>query len=169
MVVAPLLDVYAGREAMLADRQMLAPRLSAVAEGLPGLRTRLAELQAAASSRRITLEGRSDSIASANLQSRVEELAASAGVAIGSTEGLAPESRSGYPRIGLRVAVSGEYEAIIKLAGGIEAAAPPLVLGTLQIRGTLRPTSGSTTPARLDASFEVYGFRDAETPVALKQ
>lgn len=168
LVVAPVLDFYAQREAMLTDRQMLAPRLSAAAGELSGLRTRLAELNAAASSRRITLDGRSDSIASANLQSRTEELATSAGVTIGSTEGLTAESRGGYNRIGLRVAVSGEYEAIVKLITGIEMAAPPLVLGTLQIHGVLRP-NGEPTHARLDANFEVYGFRDAETPVALKQ
>ncbi len=167
MVVTPLLDFYAQREAMLADRQMLAPRLSAVAGRLPGLRGRLAELKTAASSKRITLAGRTDSIASANLQSRIEELAAAAGVTIASTDGLTVQNRGGYNRIGLRVAVSGAYEGIVKLAAGIETAAPPLVLGTLQIHGVLR--ENATILPRLDASFEVYGFRHAETPVASTQ
>jgi len=67
---------------------------------------------------------------------RVEELAAAAGTTIGSTEGLAAENRGSYRRLGLRIAISGEYEALIKLLGSIETAVPPLVLSNLQIHGT---------------------------------
>ena len=63
---------------------------------LPELRARLAELQAAATTRKIALDGASDAIAAANLQSRIEELAVSSGVTIGSTEGIAAENRGGY-------------------------------------------------------------------------
>src|SRR5207249_7666098 len=42
LMIAPVLDMYAQREAMLADRQILLPRLSAAAEQLPSLRARLA-------------------------------------------------------------------------------------------------------------------------------
>jgi len=167
LVVSPILDLYSQREASLTDRRMLAPRLNAAAAELPELRARLAELQAAATTRKIALDGASDAIAAANLQSHVEELASSAGVAIGSTEGLAAENRGGYRRIGLRLAISGEYEAMIKLLGGIETAAPPLILSNVQFHGVLRPT-GQAQSARLDAGFEVYGFRRTETPVAVK-
>ena len=79
LIVAPVLDFYGQRQAVLADRQILAPRLSAAAAELPALRARLAELQSAVAKRKITLDGASDSIAAANLQTRVEELAAAAG------------------------------------------------------------------------------------------
>jgi hypothetical protein len=87
---------------------MLAPRLSAAAAELPELRARLAELQAAAKTRDIVIDGASDAIAAANLQSRLEELAKSVGVTIGSTEGIAAENRGGYRRIGLRLVISGD-------------------------------------------------------------
>jgi len=167
LVVAPVLDLYSQREATLADRRMLAPRLSAAAAELPALRARLAELQASATTRKIALDGASDAIAGANLQSRIEELAASTGVTIGSTEGLAAENRGGYRRIGLRLAITGEYDAMIKLLGAIETAAPPLILSNLQFHGVLRPISQPPS-SRLDAGFEVYGFRRADTPVATK-
>ncbi len=167
LVVAPVLDLYSQREATLADRRMLAPRLSAAAAELPALRARLAELQASATTRKIALDGASDAIAGANLQSRIEELAASTGVTIGSTEGLAAENRGGYRRIGLRLAITGEYDAMIKLLGAIETAAPPLILSNLQFHGVLRPISQPPS-SRLDAGFEVYGFRRADTPVAPK-
>jgi len=172
-VVSPVLDLYSQREATLADRRMLAPRLSAAAAELPGLQARLAELQATATTRKIALDGASDAIAAANLQSRIEELAASAGVTISSTEGIAAENRGGYRRIGLRLAINGDYDAIIKLLGAIETTAPPLVLNNLQFHGSMRqigqPPMGQPQTSRLDAGVEVYGFRRTDTPVALKQ
>jgi len=147
---------------------MLAPRLSAAAAELPELRARLAELQAAAKTRDIVIDGASNAIAAANLQSRPEELAKSVGVTIGSTEGIAAENRGGYRRVGLRLAISGEYEAIIKLLAAIETAAPPLVLSNMQFHGVLRPTAQAQS-SRLDAGVEVYGFRRTDTSVSEKQ
>ena len=165
LLVSPILDLYSQREATLADRRMLAPRLSVAAAELPELRARLAELQASATS---ALDGASDAIAAANLQSRIEELAKSAGVTISSTEGLAGENRGAYRRVGLRLAISGEYEAIIKLLAAIETAAPPLVLSNVQFHGVLRLTAQAQT-SRLDAGVEVYGFRRTDTSVSEKQ
>jgi general secretion pathway protein M len=168
LLISPVIDLYSEREATLADRRMLAPRLSAAAAELPELRARLAELQAAATTRDIVIDGASDAIAAANLQSRIEELASSAGVTIGSTEGLAAENRGGYRRIGLRLAISGDYDGIIKLLAAIETTAPPLVLSNVQFHGVLRPTAQAQS-SRLDAGFEVYGFRRTDAPVAVKQ
>jgi general secretion pathway protein M len=168
LIAAPVLDFYNQREAALADKRMLAQRLNAAAAELPGLRAQLATLQTAASARKIVLDGTSDAIASANLQRRIEELATSTGVTISSTEAVSAENRGVYRRIGLRLAVSGEYAAIVKLLGAIDAAAPPLVLSNLQIRTIVRPT-GDPSNARLDAGFEVYGFRNSEAPLALQR
>ena len=168
LIVSPLLELYRQREAMLADKRTLAPRLNAAAAELPILRARLAEVQAAASTRKITLDGKSDAIASANLQTRIEELAASTSVTIGSTEAIPAESRDLYRRLGLRLAISGEYAGIVKLLGAIDRTTPPLVLGNLQIHSMVRPTADLSN-ARLDAGFEVYGFRDFEAPSAMHQ
>ena len=186
IVVAPVHDLYSQREAALEQQWMLEPRLRATAAEVPVLRARLAKLREAASTRKITLDGASDAIASANLQSRLEELATAAGVAISSTEGLPAEARGLYRRIGLRIAISGAYESIVKLLAAIETSAPPLVLDNLQIHGTLQARAllqpqaalrsqmaqqpaGPPVNPRLDAGFEVYGFRSNETPVVLKQ
>jgi general secretion pathway protein M len=142
--------------------------LNAAAAELPGLRAQLATLQAAASARKIVLDGTSDAIASANLQRRIEELGTSTGVTISSTEAVAAENRGAYRRIGLRLAVSAGYAAIVKLLGAINAAAPPLVLSNLQIHGIVRPT-GDQSNARLDAGLEVYGFRNSEAPLPLQR
>jgi general secretion pathway protein M len=175
VVVVPLVNFYAGRQSVLENRRMLLPRLKAAAEELPGLRAQASELRAAAGARKVTLEGASDAIASANLQSRIEELAASVGATISSTEGLPTEVHGSYRRIGLRYVLVGPYETLVRLLVKLEAATPPLVIDNLHIQGGLRidrrlvrpATPGSATPA-LNAGLDVYGFRANENPVAAK-
>jgi len=168
MVVSPLLGLYAERAVVLENRRMLVPRLRAAADELPSLRARVEQLRAAAGTRKITLEGASDAIASATLQSRIEELATSAGATIGSTESLPAEARSGYRRIGLRYVLSGSYETLVKFLARLESATPPVVIDNLHIHGVLR-RPGTPAAAGLDAGLDVYAYRDGEKSVAVKQ
>lgn len=178
LVAVPVLNLYDERQAALARQHTLESRLRAAADQVPALRTRLASLKASASNRKITLEGNSDAIASANLQSLVDELATSAGVTVASTEGLAPDDRGPYRRIGLRIALNGDYENLLALLAAIEKATPPLVIENLQIHARLQALalarSGiapqpNPAASRLDAGFEVYGFRRRQASVALSK
>jgi len=170
LIVAPLLEMYSDGERSLADKRLLAQRLEASAAALPELQGQLSELKARASTRDITLDGNSDAIAAANLQSRLEKLAGSTGASIGSSEAIPAESRGAFRRIGLRLAVNGPYAAIANLLGAVDSAAPPLVLSNLQIHSMVRPMGGGDPAnARLDAAFEVYGFRGVEAPSPTQQ
>ena len=169
LVVTPLMDLYAERHSVLENRRMLLPRLQVAAEELPGLRAKVSELRAAAGARKLTLDGASDAVAAANLQSRIEELAASVGAMISSTESLPAEMRGGYRRIGLRYVLNGPYETLVKLLARLEAATPPLVVDNLHIHGVLRPRrAGAAAIAGLDAGLDVYGYRANENPAAAK-
>jgi general secretion pathway protein M len=167
LAVAPILDLYAERAAVLENRRALLPRLKASAAELPELRARVEQLRSAAGTRKITLEGTSDALAAATLQSRIEELATSVGATIGSTESLPAEARSGYRRIGLRYVLSGPYETLVKFLAKLEAAQPPLVIDNLHIHGVLR-RPGTAAALGLDAGLDVYGYRDGEKSVATK-
>ena len=167
VAVSPLLGLYAERADVMENRRMLLPRLRAAADELPALRARVEQLRAAAGTRKITLEGASDPIAAATLQSRIEELAASTGATIGSTESLPAEARSGYRRIGLRYVLSGSYETLVKFLAKLEAATPPLVIDNLHIHGVLR-RPGTPANAGLDAGLDVYAYRDGEKTAAAK-
>jgi general secretion pathway protein M len=167
LVVAPLHDFYAERAAILENQRMLLPRLQASADELPELQARVEQLRAAAGTRKLTLEGASDAIAAASLQSRIEELAANVGATIGSTESLPAEVRPDYRRIGLRYVLSGPYETLIKFLAKLDAAAPPLVIDNLHIHGVLR-RPGAPAASGLDAGLDVYGYRDAEKSAAVK-
>ena len=168
VAVSPLLGLYAERAAVLDNRRMLVPRLRAAADELPALRARVEQLRAAAGTRKITLDGASDAVAAATLQSRIEELATSAGATIGSTESLPAEARPGYRRIGLRYVLSGSYETLVKFLAKLESATPPLVIDNLHIHGVLR-RPGTPAAAGLDAGLDVYAYRDGEKSVAVKQ
>jgi len=167
LAVAPVIELYAGRAAVLENRRMLLPRLQAAADELPDLQARAEQLRTTAGSRKFSLEGASDAIAAAALQSRIEELAASVGATIGSTESLPAEARSGYRRIGLRYVLSGQYETLVKFLAKLEAATPPLVIDNLHIHGVLR-RPGTPAASGLDAGLDVYGYRDGEKSVAAK-
>jgi hypothetical protein len=167
LAVVPLVDLYAQRAAVLENRRALIPRLKAAAEELPALRARVEQLRAAAGTRKVTIEGASDAIAAATLQSRIEELAASVGATIGSTESLPAEARSGYRRIGLRYVLSGPFETLAKFLAKLETATPPLVIDNLHIHGVLR-RPGAPAAAGLDAGLDVYGYRGSENSVAAK-
>jgi len=169
LVVAPLVDLYAERQSVLENRRMLLPRLQAAGEELPGLRMKVSELRAGAGTRKVTLDGSSDAVAAANLQSRIEELAASVGAMISSTESLPAEKREGYRRIGLRYVLNGPYETLVKLLARLEAATPPLVVDNLHIHGVLRARRAGAAPSTsLDAGLDVYGYRANENPAAAK-
>jgi general secretion pathway protein M len=171
LVVAPVADLYAERQAGLEDRRMVLPRLLAAANELPSLRAQVAQRRAAASLRKVTLQGASDAIASADLESRIDALAASVGATIGSTEALPAEARGGYRRIGLRLALSGSYETLVKLIARIAAATPPLIVDNLQIHGVLRRPGlpqEAAQDAALDAGFDVFGFRRDAAPAVQK-
>lgn len=164
----PLIEFYRAGEAELTDRQLLLSKLEHRAAEVPSLRARLAALQTDSAGSEVTLDGASDALASANLQSRLEQLAAANGVTIASTEAIAAEDRGPYRRIGLRVAVDGNYEAIVKLLAAIQEAAPPLIVGNLQIHGLFRAVVARTSYP-LESRFEVYGLRAGGTKSAVPQ
>jgi Tfp pilus assembly protein PilO len=168
LAVAPLREFYADRAASAATRRALVAKLDAIAAELPALRKRVAELRTAADSSKLTLDGASDAVASAGLQGHLGDLATTAGVTVGSTENLPVENAGGYRRLGIRLMLSGSYEAVVKLLGNIESATPPLIVDNLQIHAAQR-RPGSTSISPLDASFEVYGFRVDETSTAAKR
>jgi Tfp pilus assembly protein PilO len=161
IVAAPLLALFAERQEMIESRHMLLPRLQAAAAELPALRARIARLRAEQRRQQLTLDGATDAIASANLESRIDTLARSVGVTIGSTESLPAEPRGPYRRIGLRLVLTGRYETLVNLLAKLETARPPLVVDNMQLHGPLaRP--GMETAATLDAGLDVYGFRGSD-------
>jgi len=79
LVAAPILDLYAGRAAVIENRSMLVPRLKAAADELPELRARVAKLRTTAGTQQVTLEGSSGDAAAGDREFAYPRRIAAAG------------------------------------------------------------------------------------------
>ena len=140
---------------------MVIPRLDAAGADVPALRARVAELRTAASTHVVALEGASDAIASATLQSRIQELATSAGVEIRTAENLPAEPHGDYRRIGVHLILNTTYDNLLTLLAKLQTAMPPLAIDNLRIRGLLTRPGAPTV--HIGAGLDVYGFRIGES------
>ncbi|MBV8777902.1 MAG: hypothetical protein JO258_11965 [Alphaproteobacteria bacterium] len=161
----PLVALYESRQEALDGRRVLAAKLTAAAERMPGLRERASQLRASSGENRVVLEGASDALAAAGLQSRLEEMASATGATIASSESLPSEPREGFRRVGIRLAVSGRYDSLLHFFAALESAAPPLVVDNARLSGGLAAvTAGGAAP--LTASLEIAGLRAAGATAA---
>lgn len=161
MAVVPLLDLHAENAVAIETRRTLVSKLNAISRELPSLRAHVTQLRGAADNSRLLVDGASDAIAAATLQSRIGEIAAEAGLTIGSAESIPSEVQGSYRRLGLRLVLNGSYEGLVKLLGGLETTTPPLIVENLQFHSFQR-RPGAAPVALLDARLEVFGFRAAE-------
>lgn len=161
----PLLDWYAERAVQLENRHAIARRMAALVEMLPELRQ---QAQTASASDKAgteeMLEGASDAIAGAALQERLQEMAARAGAPLSSAEALPGEAAGAYRRIGVRVSVSAQWPALVRLLQAVAQASPRMLADDLQLRASPQiPRSG---PRPIEANFTVLAFRTASAQTA---
>lgn len=156
-VAQPLLAAYQDGAEALARRQALADRMQAVAASLPELARAAEARKTAAAPAVATLQGASDALAGAALQSQVEAMAGSAGAHLSSTEALPAEPVGAYRRVALRVTVDANWPQFIHLAQAIEQATPRMFIDDLQIHA--QPAAEKLQEPPIDISFTVLAFR----------
>jgi general secretion pathway protein M len=155
----PLLDAYADRADVLERRAALAARMEEVAASLPELQRAETTRATDATPTSATLEGASDALAGAALQSLVEGMSSSAGGKLASTEALPAEQVGAYRRVALRVAVDATWPVLARLLQAIERATPRMFIDDLQIHA--QPAALATHEPPLDIAFTVLAFRQA--------
>ena len=154
----PLIDWHASRAEALEQRRLLLQRMTTLAATLPELQQQSTGEHAPVAA---LLEGQSDAIAGAALQSRVQRMAASAGAELNSMEMLPGEPRSAYRRIGLRVTTAAQWPVLIELLRAIEQASPRMLVDDLQLRAP--PIDMRTSNQPISAAFTVLAFRSSAT------
>jgi general secretion pathway protein M len=154
----PLIDWHASRAESLEQRRLLLQRMTALVATLPELQQQSSGEHAPAAA---LLEGQSDAIAGAALQSQVQRMAASAGAELNSMEMLPGEPRSAYRRIGLRVTTAAQWPVLIELLRAIEQASPRMLVDDLQLRAP--PIDMRTSNQPISAAFTVLAFRSSAT------
>lgn len=155
----PLLDSYAEQQDELERRTALASRMSDIAASLPELQRAAQSQTTAEAPASATLEGSSDSVAAAALQSLLEGMANSAGAHLTSTEALPAEQVNAYRRISLRLTVDATWPVLIRLLQQVERATPRMFIDELQIHA--QPAAEKLHEPPLDISFIVLAFRAA--------
>lgn len=154
-VVSPLIAWHAEQTERLAERQALAHRMTDLAERLPALKAQAAARNLSGPAPSALLPGNTDAVAGAALQQLVQQMATGVGAPLNSVEVLPAEAVGNYRRIGLHVALSAPWPALVRLLQSIEQAAPPMLIDDLRLRGA--PMGNPALP--MDASFTVLAFR----------
>ena len=156
-VASPLLDWYAIRGDQLAERRLVLAHMTQIVDALPALRREAGEQVSSAPPATALLAGNTDAIAGAGLQGVVQDMVATAGATLASAEALPGEQQGGFRRIGLRVAVHGDWPQLIAILRAVEESPLRLLVDDLELHATAQVEKTGATP--IAASFVVQGFR----------
>ena len=158
-VITPLIALYDTNAEHLQDRQELAQRLQRSAKALPALQDEAAATQDQASDADLLLDGDSDSVAAAALQSTVKDLVESAGARLISSEVLPSDKRETLQRVGIHVSFSGNLTLLTTVLQGIQLAHPVILVDNVDIQGADGADQGSGGQKQLAIALDVYGFK----------
>jgi general secretion pathway protein M len=154
--VAPLLAWYADRQETLRQQTARVASMERLVASLPGLRQETQRKASAAVPKTALLDGATDAVAAAALQSRLDELAGQAGLHIGSTEVLPAAPAGDWRAISVRVSVTAAYPQLVGLLQAIAEAATPMLVDDLQLRGGPRDVKPGFP---VQANFSVTAYR----------
>jgi len=157
--VAPVGSWYEDRSAQIAQQRDILERMRALAASVPTLKAAAARRRDdSANSGSVVLEAATDAVAAAELQERVQTMAAAAGVSLTSVETLPSEPGTGnWHKIALRVSLSASWPMLTALLRSAEQSHPRILIDDVHFHSTVAATYVATTP--IQAVLVLYGFR----------
>ena len=167
LIVSPVLAFYGDRADQLDQRTAMARRYEALARDLPALRAADQKWRDQAGGE-LLLDGSSDAVGAAALQTVVKALVEEAGGKLSSSEVLAPTTEGNFRRVGIRVMFTGNLKLVTAVLRGMETSRPILSVGdfSLHTGGTTAAADDSQDDAGaaaggdgLAVTLDVYGFR----------
>ena len=177
LIVSPVLGFYSDGQDALDERLAMAARYESLAHQLPALRAADKKWRDQEGGE-LLLEGSSDAIASAALQTVIKGLVEDAGAKLTSSEVLQPATNGGFRRVGLRVVFSGDLKLVTAVLRGVETSRPILSVGDFSLRNGGGGGAGGAAASEdsdddstaaapagdgsaLSVTLDVYGFRAA--------
>ncbi len=162
-IVSPLMNWYQAGSALLADRELVAARMHAIAATVPPLLHQAAMRRSSApSGQDIALQAPSDAVAAAKLQQHMQDLAQASGIAFSSIETLPVAQQGGYRRISLRVTCAAPWSVFIGLLQKIDDSTPRMLIDGLDLNAS--PDLVHPNGVAISADFTVIAFRPGSTP-----
>ena len=163
-IASPILSLYQGRAEATQRQVMIATHMDALAAELPVLRDQAANAAENEPSIKPTIEGSSDAVAAASLQTMLQEMASSTGANLSSIENVPPENAGAYRRVGLKLSFDASWPTLVKLMAAIDRANPSMLIDDLEIHAS--PVRQPNQPVMLDVAFTVYALRAAASGAA---
>lgn len=163
-VAGPVLDQMLLYRQTIAEAEERLPRLRRLAASAPMLQAQLAQLRRDPRARSRLLSGTNDSLAGADLQRRVNQIALQNGAVIRSTQPLPAQDEKGFRRIAIRIAMEGDTAALQKIFYTLETAPALLFIDNVQVRsrsgGRLRRLQGVNIAQdeTLAVRFDLAGY-----------
>ncbi|HEY1413364.1 MAG TPA: type II secretion system protein GspM [Rhodopila sp.] len=160
-IIDPAWSWFDDRAALLAQRQELLVRMQGLAASLPTLRASVGKRGEGADSATMMLPGDSDAVAAADLQERVQKMAADAGANLTAVETLppAPAAAGHWHRVSLRITVTASWPVLMALIGSVEQSPTRILINDVHFRSPILAIRPTVVP--IQASMELYGFRAA--------
>ena len=151
-ILSPLFAFYAANAQTLQDRQDVFRRYQNAAQDLPRLRAGAKQVQDQSGNGAVLLPGESDAVAAAGLQASLKDMIEQAGAKLTTAQTLPPESQSGFRKVGMRVAFSGDLSLLTTVLLDMETAHPVLSVNSLDIHG-------GEDEGALAITMDVYALR----------
>lgn len=165
--ISPLLHFFEGRASEMTALHTRAAHMHDLARKLPAIQAAVQERRRHRTGPGPFFTERSDAMAGAQLQKRLDQMARQAGVTVTTMEILpAVAMKDGLQRISLRIALEGRWPQLIAMVAAIEKNRPVLTLPEAAFHvGRL---AQDTEDARVTASLVVAGFRTIGGPHAAR-
>lgn len=157
LTAAPLIGWYQTRATELAQQQQLAAHMVLLGQEIPALRSAISDAGLQSAGQQILLDGSTDAIAGANLQTALQNMATQAGTSLDSAELLPVQPTGGLRRIGMQVSITASWPVLIAFLEAIETARPRMIVSDITLASTA--LSGADPNPQVQASFAVNGFR----------
>jgi hypothetical protein len=161
-IIDPAQSWFAARSERLEQRQALLHRMQQVATTLPALRAASADAPERGESREaMTLPGTSDAVAAADLQERIQKMAATAGSNLTAVETLPVTTTGKWHKVALRISTNAPWPVLMDLLRSIAQSPIRILVDDVHFHSATIVTRPVVLPVQ--ASMVVYGFRASET------
>lgn len=156
LVIAPLWAHITDLKDRIDQERMMMSRLSAAVSD-DSSRQMLEQQTKAAKAAGLFIEGESESIRLATLQSNLSSIAAANGVKLRSSRNLPGRERGDLRLVGVQLQLAAPIEKLQKMLFDIEQSRPCLFVDSLQVTPvTLSRVVDDDQPGLLDARFDVF-------------
>lgn len=156
LVVAPLWAHIAGLKDRIDQERMMTSRLAAAVSD-DSARQTLEQQTKAAKAAGLFIEGESESIRLAALQSSLSGIAAANGIKLRSARNLPGREKGDLHLVGVQLQLAAPIEKLQKILLDIEQSKPSLFVDSLQVTPVaLSRVADDEQPGLLDARFDVF-------------